>query len=75
MERDPELRHPTFFEIITAMAFKHFANSEVDFAVLEVGMGGELDATIVVKALVWVVTNVSLEHTSVLGNTVLEFAE
>jgi len=75
MERDPELRHPTFFEIITAMAFKHFANSEVDFAVLEVGMGGELDATNVVKALVSVVTNVSLEHTSVLGKTVLEIAE
>ena len=74
MEKDPELRHPTFFEIITTIAFKHFAEREVDFAVLEVGMGGELDATNVVKALVSVVTNVSLEHTAVLGDTVEEIA-
>lgn len=75
MDRDPELRHPTFFEIVTAIAFKHFADEEIDFAVLEVGMGGELDATNVVKALVSVVTNVSLEHTTVLGDTVLKIAE
>ena len=74
MEKDPELRHPTFFEIITTIAFKHFVEREVDFAVLEVGMGGELDATNVVKALVSVVTNVSLEHTAVLGDTVEEIA-
>lgn len=75
MERDPDLRHPTFFEVITALAFKYFAEQEVDFAVLEVGMGGKLDATNVVSALVSVITNVSLEHTEVLGNTVLEIAE
>ena len=75
MEKDLELRHPTFFEIITAIAFKHFSEMKVDFAVLEVGMGGELDATNVVKALVSVVTNVSLEHTAVLGDTVQEIAE
>jgi len=75
MEKDPELRHPTFFEIITAIAFKHFSEMKVDFTVLEVGMGGELDATNVVKALVSIVTNVSLEHTSVLGETVQEIAE
>ncbi len=75
MEVDPGLRHPTFFEIVTAMAFKHFSEEGVDFAVLEVGMGGRLDATNVVKALVSVITNVSLEHTEVLGDTVLEIAE
>lgn len=75
MEADPGLRHPTFFEIITAMAFKHFSEQGVDFAVLEVGMGGRLDATNVVKGLVSIITNVSLEHTEILGDTVLEIAE
>jgi dihydrofolate synthase/folylpolyglutamate synthase len=75
MSEDPELRHPTFFEIITAIAFKYFSEEGVDYAVLEVGMGGRLDATNVVKAQVSVITNVSLEHTEVLGDTVLEIAE
>jgi len=75
MARDPALRHPTFFEIVTAMAFKYFAEEGVDFAVLEAGMGGKLDATNVVHSLVSVITNVSLEHTAVLGKTVLEIAE
>jgi dihydrofolate synthase/folylpolyglutamate synthase len=75
MAEDPLLRHPTFFEIVTAMAFKYFSEEKVEFAVLEVGMGGRLDATNVVKSLVSVITNVSLEHTEVLGDTVLEIAE
>ncbi len=75
MEADPGLRHPTFFEIVTAKAFQHFSEHQVDFAVLEVGMGGRLDATNVVKALASVITNVSLEHTEVLRDTVLEIAE
>jgi dihydrofolate synthase/folylpolyglutamate synthase len=75
MAEDPEMRHPTFFEIITAIAFKYFSEAGVDYAVLEVGMGGRLDATNVVKAMVSVITNVSLEHTEVLGDTVLEIAE
>lgn len=75
MARDPNLRHPTFYEVVTALAFKYFAEQEVDFAVLEVGMGGKLDATNVVHALVSVITNVSLEHTEILGKTVLEIAE
>jgi len=74
MAHDPRLRHPTFFEVVTAIGFKYFAEQKVDFAVLEAGMGGELDATNVVHALVSVITNVSLEHTEVLGNTVLEIA-
>lgn len=75
MAEDPELRHPTFFEIATALAFKYFSEQKVEFAVLEAGMGGRLDATNVVHALVSVITNVSLEHTEVLGKTVLEIAE
>ena len=75
MVENSELRHPTFFEVITAIAFKHFSEQEVNFAILEVGMGGRLDATNVVQALISVITNVSLEHTYVLGNSVLEIAE
>ncbi len=75
MESDPNLRHPTFFEIITAIAFKYFSEMKVDIAVLEVGMGGLLDATNVVTSLVSIITNVSLEHTEILGDTVLEIAE
>ena len=75
MLEDPGLRHPTFFEVITALAFQYFSEQGIDFAVLEVGMGGRLDATNVVHALVSIITNVSLEHTEVLGETVLEIAE
>ncbi len=72
---EPGIRHPTFFEVITALCFKYFSEKNVDIAVLEVGMGGKLDATNVVHSLVSVITNVSLEHTQVLGDTVLEIAE
>jgi dihydrofolate synthase/folylpolyglutamate synthase len=75
MAGEPELRHPQFFEMVTAMGFKYFSEKGVDFAVLEAGMGGKLDPTNVVRPLVSVITNVSLEHTDVLGNTVLEIAE
>jgi len=74
LHREPEPVRPLFFDIVTAMAFQYFAEVGVDFAVLEVGMGGRLDATNVVQPLVSVITNVSLEHTEVLGNTVLEIA-
>jgi len=74
LHREPEPVRPLFFDIVTAMAFKYFEEVGVDFAVLEVGMGGRLDATNVVQPLVSVITNVSLEHTEVLGNTVLEIA-
>jgi len=65
---------PLFFDVVTAMAFVYFAERRVDVAVLEVGMGGRLDATNIVTPLVSAITNVSLEHTQVLGNTVLEIA-
>ena len=61
--------HPSFFEYLTAVAFQHFASAEVDFAVLEVGMGGRLDATNVTDAAVAVITNVDLDHQEFLGNT------
>ncbi len=61
---------PTFFEFTTAMAFQHFADAEVDVAVLEVGMGGRYDATNIVEPLVTVITTVALDHEEYLGRTV-----
>jgi dihydrofolate synthase/folylpolyglutamate synthase len=66
--------HPSFFEMMTAIAFEKFARERVDIVVLEVGMGGRLDATNVVEPLVSVVTDISLDHQKYLGNTVTEIA-
>jgi len=66
--------HPSFFEMLTAMAFEHFARSGVDLAVLEVGMGGRLDATNVVEPCLSVITDISLDHQRFLGNTITEIA-
>ena len=66
--------HPSFFEMMTAIAFLHFARERVEIAVLEVGMGGRLDATNVVEPLVSVITDISLDHQKFLGNTVGEIA-
>jgi dihydrofolate synthase/folylpolyglutamate synthase len=74
LDSQPQRVHPLFFDIVTAMAFKYFEERHVDFAVLEVGMGGRLDATNIVNSLVSVITNISLEHTQVLGDTVLKIA-
>ncbi len=60
---------PTYFEILTAAAFLYFAEENVDLAILEVGLGGRLDATNVCQPLVAVITNVSLDHTEQLGST------
>ncbi|MDR3741769.1 MAG: bifunctional folylpolyglutamate synthase/dihydrofolate synthase [Terracidiphilus sp.] len=65
---------PSFFETLTAMAFLHFAESAIDVAVLEVGMGGRLDATNVVDPLVSVITDVSFDHTEWLGSTLTAIA-
>ena len=62
--------HSSFFETITALAFLHFAAEAVDITVLEVGMGGRLDATNVVEPLVSVITDISLDHTEWLGTTI-----
>lgn len=74
--QNPELvaLHPTFFELSTVMAFKYFAESNVDAAVIEVGLGGRLDCTNVITPLVSVITNISLDHKALLGNTEPEIA-
>jgi dihydrofolate synthase/folylpolyglutamate synthase len=66
--RLPQL--PSFFEILTALALVYFAEAEVELAVLEVGMGGRLDATNIVDPLVSVITDISLDHTEWLGSTI-----
>jgi len=66
--------HPSFFEMMTAIGFEYFARQQVDLAVLEVGMGGRLDATNVVEPWVSVITDISLDHQKYLGNTVGEIA-
>ena len=60
--------------MLTAMAFEHFAQQQVDIAVLEVGMGGRLDATNVVEPRVSVITDIALDHQKYLGNTIAEIA-
>jgi dihydrofolate synthase/folylpolyglutamate synthase len=66
--------HPSFFEMLTAIAFEYFAQNKVGIAVLEVGMGGRLDATNVIEPRVSVITDISLDHQKFLGNTVAEIA-
>jgi dihydrofolate synthase/folylpolyglutamate synthase len=67
----PEL---TTFEITTALAFMYFAEQKVDVAVIEVGLGGRLDATNIVRPIVSVITSISYDHTLLLGNTLTEIA-
>lgn len=69
------LEPPTQFEIITAVAFYLFAQAKLDIVVLEVGMGGLLDSTNVIEPLCSVITNVSLDHTDKLGDSLQELAE
>jgi dihydrofolate synthase/folylpolyglutamate synthase len=71
IERTPDV---TYFEAITAIGFLHFARSEVDMAVVEVGLGGRLDATNVLTPEVCVITSLSLEHMVLLGDTLAEIA-
>lgn len=63
------LPHPTFFELTTVMAFLHFRQQAVDAAVIEVGLGGRLDATNVIRPRVAAITNIALEHQEYLGST------
>jgi dihydrofolate synthase/folylpolyglutamate synthase len=64
----------TTFEIMTGLAFCHFSNQEVDIAVIEVGLGGRLDATNLITPLVSVITSLYLDHTGILGDTIEEIA-
>jgi dihydrofolate synthase/folylpolyglutamate synthase len=66
--------HPSFFEMLTAMAFEYFASVGVELAVLEVGLGGRLDATNIVDPLISVITDIDFDHQNFLGNTLPEIA-
>ena len=66
--------HPSFFELTMMMAFDWFAKSKVDIAIIEVGMGGRLDSTNIIKPILSVITNISKDHTQFLGNTIQEIA-
>ncbi len=66
--------HPSFFEMLTAMGFEYFARSRPDMVVLEVGMGGRLDATNVVDPRLSIITDIALDHQKYLGETVAEIA-
>ena len=65
---------PSFFETMTAMAFAYFVAQKVDFAVVEVGLGGRLDSTNVLTPILSVITNIGLDHTEFLGNTLAKIA-
>ncbi len=65
----------SFFEITTAMAFRYFSEQNVDIAVIEVGLGGRLDSTNIITPILSVITNVSLDHTQLLGKTLGEIAK
>ncbi len=71
-EMNKKGKSPTFFEIVTAMGFQYFYDQKVDYAIIEVGLGGRFDATNIVEPLVSVITNVSLEHQERLGNSIEE---
>lgn len=64
----------TFFEVTTALAFKYFAQKKVDVAVVETGLGGRLDATNVINPLISIITNIGMEHTEHLGDTIPQIA-
>jgi len=66
--------HPTYFESVTALAFEAFARERVDFAVIEVGLGGRLDATNVVTPLVSIITRIDFDHENYLGHSLREIA-
>ena len=69
-----EPMHPSFFELTTALAFLYFAEQKVDIAIVEVGLGGRLDCTNIITPLLSVITNISLDHTQFLGDTLAKIA-
>ena len=70
----PEDILPSFFEFTTIMAFEYFYQKKVDYAIIEVGLGGRLDSTNIIKPLVSAITNAQLDHQNILGNTIEEIA-
>ncbi|MBK9990033.1 MAG: bifunctional folylpolyglutamate synthase/dihydrofolate synthase [Verrucomicrobia bacterium] len=75
VSRDNPDDHPSFFEFMTAMAFHQFARKQCDIALIEVGLGGRLDATNVVMPEIAVITSVGLDHCEMLGDTIEKIAE
>lgn len=67
--------HPSFFELTTALAFKHFADNNIDIAVVETGLGGRLDCTNIITPELCVITNISFDHTQFLGDTIEKIAK
>lgn len=65
-------KHPTEFEVLTCIMFLYLYRQKVDFGVIEVGLGGRLDSTNVIKPILSIITSISLDHTNILGNTVEE---
>jgi dihydrofolate synthase/folylpolyglutamate synthase len=74
MKQDTTFRQLTYFEALTALTFAYFKKKRVDFQVLEVGLGGRLDATNVTKPVVCIITSISLDHTQILGDSLEEIA-
>ncbi|MEW6162776.1 MAG: folylpolyglutamate synthase/dihydrofolate synthase family protein [Nitrospirota bacterium] len=74
MRSEPVELSPTFFEVVTAMALLYFKRKRIDIAVIEVGMGGRLDATNIITPDVSVITNINYDHMNFLGNTLKEIA-
>ncbi|HEY0030697.1 MAG TPA: folylpolyglutamate synthase/dihydrofolate synthase family protein [Bacteroidia bacterium] len=72
--KDFEKIQPSFFEMTVGLAFDYFANEQVDIAVIEVGLGGRLDSTNVILPEISVITNISFDHTALLGNTIEQIA-
>lgn len=66
--------HPSFFELTTALAFKYFAENNIDIAVIEVGLGGRLDCTNIISPILSVITNIGFDHIQFLGNTLEKIA-
>jgi dihydrofolate synthase/folylpolyglutamate synthase len=72
---ETEFGYATYFEVVSAMALQYFADNNVDYVILEVGLGGTYDATNVVTPIATVITDISLDHTEHLGNTLTSVAE
>src|SRR5882762_1869476 len=66
--------HPTYFECVTAMAFEYFARERIEFGVFEVGLGGRLDATNIVRPAVSIITRIDFDHENFLGHSLREIA-
>lgn len=71
---DIERLKPSFFEVTTVLALKYFQEMKVDIAIMEVGLGGRLDSTNIINPIACVITNIALDHTDLLGNTLAEIA-